>query len=262
MGILLINSGHALRNVARNMLRPGYLPEMCRKVVTRLRERNANKERVAATAWCRVQEIDGEAWAKTLDSQLWAEAEGLKLEQDKRSSENVATLGFSLAGGGFYPMLYFLVRKFSPEYILETGVAAGHSSRAFLKAIAANGKGHLWSSDFPLFRLENPDQHIGVMVEPELRTNWTVLTKGDRHNVPRLLASMQRVDLFHFDSDKSKAGRQFAYAQAKLKLHHNSIVIFDDIQDNFHFRDEVISRMTNWKVFAFEGKWIGVLLPE
>jgi Methyltransferase domain len=251
-----------MRNVARNMLRPGFLPEMCRKVVTRLKERNATLEGIAATAWCKQHESDGEAWAKSLDPKLWAECEIMRAEQEDICKTRVDSLGFPLAGGGFYPMLYFLTRKFKPEYILETGVAAGHSSRGFLKAIAANSKGHLWSSDFPLFRLENPDQFIGVMVEQPLRKHWTFLTKGDRHNMPALLAEMPRVDLFHFDSDKSRSGRIFAWESVKPKLHTKSIVIFDDVQDNFHFRDDIIPHVKDWKVFSFGGKWIGLSLER
>jgi predicted O-methyltransferase YrrM len=251
LGLLLINSTAALRNVLRNALRPGFLPEMFRKVLTRLKERDAVQEGLAATRWCKEHESDGELWAKTLDAALWQEAQVMRQEQERLAKERVDALGFPLAGGGFYPMLYFLTRKFKPEYILETGVAAGHSSRGFLKAIEANGKGHLWSSDFPLFRLDNPDQFIGVMVEQPLRKYWTYLTKGDRHNMPALLAEMPRVDLFHFDSDKSRGGRVFAWSEVKQKLHANSIIIFDDVQDNFHFRDDVAHNQAQWKIFAF-----------
>ena len=262
MGLLLINSASALRNVARNMLRPGYLPEMCRKVATRLRERNAEQQRQLAIVWCKSHESDGEAWARDLNSAFWAEAMALREEQELLRKTHVDALGFPLAGGGFYTLLYFLTRLYMPEYILETGVAAGISSRGFLKAVSKNASGHLWSSDFPLFRLENPDQFIGVMVEHDLRKNWTFLTHGDRHNLPALLAQMPRVDFFHFDSDKSRSGRQFAWQQIRPKLHDNSVVIFDDIQDNFHFRDEILPNVKNWKIFAFEGKWIGLVLPD
>jgi Methyltransferase domain len=260
LGFLLINSPGALRNVARNMLRRGYLPEMCRKVLTRVRERQSKQEREHSSAWCREHESDSEAWAKGLNPSLWAESLTMGEEQERLCKGRVDSLGFPLAGGGFYPMLYFLTRLYKPSYILETGVAAGHSSRGFLKAIEKNGVGHLWSSDFPLFRLENPDKYIGVMVEPELRKNWTVMTQGDRYNLPALLAQMSRVDLFHFDSDKSRSGRIFAWEQVKPKLHDKSVVIFDDIQDNFHFRDDITTRSKNWKVFSFGGKWIGVVI--
>ncbi len=101
-----------MRNVARNMLRPGYLPEMCRKVATRLKERNAVREGAAASAWCRENPTDGEAWAESLDAKLWDEAKAMRDEQELLCKSRVDSLGFPLAGGGFYPMLYFLTRKF------------------------------------------------------------------------------------------------------------------------------------------------------
>ena len=34
--------------------------------------------------------------------------------------------------------------------------------------------------------------------------------------------------------------------------------MFDDIQDNWHFRDCIREKPEGWRVFEFEGKWLGI----
>ena len=43
------------------------------------------------------------------------------------------------------------------------------------------------------------------------------------------------------------------------KFSKNSIIIFDDIQDNLHFKDFVIKNNLQFKIFEFEGKFVGLI---
>ena len=61
--------------------------------------------------------------------------------------------------GGLYKLLYFPIRKIKPYTVVETGVAAGWTSLAILRALNKNGRGHLYSSDFPYFELKNRRVH-------------------------------------------------------------------------------------------------------
>jgi hypothetical protein len=256
--MLLINSRRALFNVLRNALRPGYAREMLSKLSRRLSDREVEKEAAEATSWCKSQAEDADVWGRGLNPQLWEEACLFSREQAELSERLKAELGFDLAGGGFYTLGYFLTRLHRPRYLVETGVAAGHSSRSFLKAIERNGMGHLWSSDFPLFRLEDPERYIGIVVEPGLRKEWTLLTKGDRKNLPVIVSDVPQIDLFHFDSDKTEAGREFAWSQVLPKLEAGACVVFDDVQDNLHFKRLVEDLEADYRVFEFAGKWIGL----
>lgn len=65
----------------------------------------------------------------------------------------------------------------------------------------------------------------------------------------------------HYDSDKSVEGRNFAYKLVAPKLTDNAIVIFDDIQDNLHFKNFVAEHSAPYKIFEFEGKFIGLTGP-
>jgi predicted O-methyltransferase YrrM len=262
LGFLLINSRQTLRNVLRNAMHPGYVGEMLHKLKLRLTDRAAAAEARASSQWCAKVAEEAAPWAKAIDPALWQEAEAFGAEHALHSRTVLERIGMPLAGGGFYTLIYFIVRLIRPDHALETGVAAGYSSRAILTAMARNGKGRLWSSDFPLFRLENPEQFIGILVEPDLKKNWRLLVRGDRHNLPELLAEMPRVDFFHFDSDKSRSGREFEFAEIEPKLTADSVVMFDDVQDNLHFKDMVERTGRPYRLFAFGGKWIGVVMPE
>ena len=174
---------------------------------------------------------------------------------EAKARETLESAKIRFGGGVAYALLYFLVRQRRPEHVVETGVAAGWSSAAILAAMDRNGTGHLWSSDFPYFRQAGAADEIGVLVPGHLRKRWTLLIDGDEQNLPKIMAAVPRVDLFHYDSDKSLGGRKFALTTVQPKLAENGLVIFDDIQDNSHFRD--IAGPTA-VVFEERGKYLGI----
>lgn len=168
---------------------------------------------------------------------------------------------FDLGGGGYVPALYFITRYMRPDCIVETGVSAGYSSSAFLSAIKVNGMGRLYSSDFPHFRLLNPEQYIGVLVEEELKDNWDLFIDGDQANIPRILEQIDHhIDLFHYDSDKTYSGRKFAMTAVEQKLCPSSLILMDDIQDNSFFHDYVEDKgCPTCRIYEFEGKYVGLI---
>jgi predicted O-methyltransferase YrrM len=251
-------------NILRNVARPGYLSVMVRKVSRRVIERRvtAGTAPSATKDWCSATASSCDAWARTLDPTLWAEATSYAEAHETYAQRILPALGVDMGGGGHFALLYFLVRRYKPQAVLETGVAAGHSSRAVLTALRANGTGgRLLSSDFPYFRMANPESRIGILVEPDLRGQWQLEIRGDDQNLPALLAAVPSIDLFHYDSDKTVAGRQRALDLVRPKLSAGAIVIFDDIQDNPHFQGLAKQHPGTVRVFEFYGKYIGMLLP-
>jgi predicted O-methyltransferase YrrM len=246
-------------NIVRNSLRPGYGAEMLRKLSLRLREGGTGR-RTEASDWCRRRQVDARAWARSIDERLWDEASAFAREQRDLAARKSQELGLPVGGAGFYELLYFLVRVHRPETIVETGVAFGFSSRAFLCALDDNASddGKLYSSDFPYFRLGEPEKIIGCLVEPELRRRWVLLIGSDRKNLSRIAADAPTIDLLHYDSDKSYSGRQFALRTLGPRLANDALILFDDIQDNLHFRDWVEEERRDHIVFEFGGKWIGL----
>lgn len=249
----------SLWSVARNAVRPGYGGEMLRKLWLRWAERGET-DRDAIIAWCREEQIDAPAWARAIDAELWDEAEAFAEDQQARAFRKSEELGIRVGGAGFYALLYFLTRLVAPKVVVETGVAFGFSSRAFLAALARNrgGGGKLYSSDFPYFRMANPERLIGCLVEPELRLRWRLLIGSDRRNLRRIAEEAGPIDLLHYDSDKTRAGRAFALRTLGPRLADGASILFDDIQDNGHFRDLVRQRGNPYRIFEFGGKWIGL----
>ena len=181
----------ALKNIVRNALNPSYLPVMVQKLKLRLLNRVEDEgARRQSTEWCEDNAEDLSLLAGQLDRQLWAEAQRFAQELADRGERRLGTLKTSLGRGGYYPLLYFLTRYRKPRVIVETGVAAGFSSAAFLAAIRANGSGHLFSSDFPLFRLERPERYVGRLVDDDLHQFWTLFLRGDRKNLRQFFARL------------------------------------------------------------------------
>ena len=120
--------------------------------------------------------------------------------------------------------LYIWVRRYQPSVVIETGVCNGISSYVLLKALAANGRGHLWSIDKPHYideefegRMSGPsrrkknqggpidsmvprDWGVGWAVLQELRSQWTLIEGDAKKELPLLVNSLPGIDLFIHDS--------------------------------------------------------------
>ncbi len=176
-----------------------------------------------------------------------------------RETAALEAQGVAMGGGGAYGLLYFLTRRLAPAAVLETGVASGWSTHAFLTALRANGGGSLYSSDFPYFRLPTPEKWIAHLVPEDLRgPNWSLHIKGDRANLPEIFSECDRFDLVHYDSDKRRAGRWFFFESVRPHLAPGAVLVMDDVNDDLFFRDEVAAHDPSCRVFAFQGKFIGI----
>jgi predicted O-methyltransferase YrrM len=248
--------------LTRAALKPSRGPIMLKKAVKRITDREKPGHRQQNIAWIRAHCRDFAEEAKATDPDLWQEALRKSSALRARAQDALAAAGVDLGGGGYYPMLYFVTRRRKPQVIVETGVAAGYSSQIFLEALEANGgDGRLYSSDFPYFRLRDPERFIGLLVEPRLRDRWTLYIDGDEKNLPRILDQVSQVDFFHYDSDKSISGRQFAMSRVLPEMSMDGLVVMDDIQDNTFFQDTVRGRQPeSFRIYQFEGKYIGVLI--
>ncbi len=215
--------------------------------------------------WYEKNITDIENFCKNIDAALWEETilETKKIE--KFADEKLRNIPYNLGGGGAYQLLYFITRYKKPEIIVETGVAAGYSSFAFLKAIKNNNLGKLYSSDFPYFRYPNPEKFIGIVVEEYLKDNWELFIEGDENNLKEILIAIKKdrkkgIDLFHYDSDKSYSGRKRCFKIIDDYINKNSVILMDDIQDNGFFYDYILkNKGLLWKIFKFQGKYVGLI---
>ncbi len=226
------------------LLRPVFWPEIRRKVWSKLRrllwrpvdETAAEVERTAATDWCAEHAV---SWEEALGrlglSRPDGTLESLFPVQVTEARERLATCPVQLGGAGNLDLLYAICESQAATRVIETGVAYGWSSLAILLSLQNRTGARLFSVDLPYFNLRN-DRWVGIAVPPYLREPWQLFRMADREGLPRALKAAGRIDLAHYDSDKSAAGRRFAYRLLWQALHPGGVLISDDVGDNLGFR--------------------------
>jgi predicted O-methyltransferase YrrM len=249
-----------LKNITSFAMKPRAFRVLIDKIYSRFFDSKGSISEQENLNWLEEQAVIFADLVKQEDKKLWLEAKQFGQKLKARAEKELVDLGVTLGGGGFYEMLYFLTRKYQPTTILETGVAAGYSSASFLAAIDQNKKGTLYSSDFPYFRIEDPEKFIGILVDKKYRKAWKLYIAGDQKNFAEILSQISQINLFHYDSDKRYRAKWSAYNQISSYLSPEAIVLFDDIQDDAFFYDFVLANRlirTDWDVIKFEGKYIG-----
>jgi hypothetical protein len=248
---------NSIKNIISFFIRvPSRLPVLFQKIFLRILEFGYDS---TDFKWIHENTNDFEDWATKINVDIWLESVEFADKFQVFAAQKLKALPFKMGGGGIYPVLYFLTRLYRPEIVLETGVAAGYSSNAFLSALKRNEYGYLFSSDFPYFRINNPELYIGILVDDELKLGWNLFIEGDKINLPIICKQIDKIDIFHYDSDKSYSGRDYAFNLIRSKLHKESVIIFDDIQDNNYFKDFVLKYQCDFKIFVFYGKYVGVV---
>lgn len=201
-----------------------------------------------------------ENYMKSENYELYKEAKQFSKALRTKSSKKLRKINYDLGGGGAYNLIYFLTRKIKPKIILETGVAAGYSSSAFLEAINKNKIGKLFSSDFPYFRIPNPVQFIGILVDNKYKKNWKLFLDGDERNVYNIKKNLKKkIDLIHYDSDKTYEGKKKFFKSINNLLKNNTLIIIDDIQDDNFFLEYIKNKNKKFKIFKFKRKFLGLI---
>lgn len=219
---------------------------------------------IESTNWAKEMSIGNtKKFLNSIDMNFYFNLKKKEINNIECEIENILTklpniLRFAAAN---YELLYFLVRKFRPLNILETGVAIGYSSCFILAGIKKNSIGKLFSSDFHFLGVNNSKKYIGFLPKQlNYDKNWTLLTEGDEFNIPKFLNKIgkDKIDLFHYDSEKSYRGKQNTMKLINNNTNHDTIYIFDDIQDDFFFRDFVKKKKIKFVVLAKGDKFCGV----
>jgi predicted O-methyltransferase YrrM len=166
---------------------------------------------------------------------------------------------FKMGGAGHIHLLYDCVKILKPEIVVETGVAYGWSSLSILKALDDNNFGKLFSIDMPYPRKKN-EKDVGIVVPENLRQNWSLIRKPDKPGLTETLKKIgKKIDICHYDSDKSWWGRHYAYPVLWNSLKSRGLFISDDIQDNLYFSEFVKDKPLKFAILEFKGKFIGLI---
>jgi hypothetical protein len=218
-------------------------------------------ERRAARAWCAARAVDTGAALRALgipSPDLTPLPERFP-RVFREAGERVRAVPVDLMGGGNLELLYELARHLGATRVVETGVAYGWSSLALLLALRDRPGARLHSTDLPFLALHN-DRWVGIAVPQELRPQWTLYRQPDRRGLPRALARLKSIDLAHYDSDKSAAGRRWAFARLWPALRPGGVFVADDVNDNFAFRDQCEGLGARPLVVGYRNKYQGILL--
>ena len=237
------------------VLLKAILPRSIVQVINHARER---LHRRGPTLWARHHLEDYRTFMEVSDPNVAREAFEFSSHFRQLADKTLAASSVIQGGGGAYDLLYFLVMKTKPSNVVETGVASGWSSQAILSALGKLQHGHLHSNDLPYQDRDNSKLAVGILVDEQLKSRWSLSLGPDRMCLPEIARKLEVCDIFHYDSDKSYGGRQFAWEILSPSFSNETIIIFDDIQDNYHFRDLVSQLNVRFKVFEFMNKFVGV----
>ncbi len=248
-----------LKTLKAYLMRPDLYPELGRKIVKNSIHRNrAFKGKEEAKRWLESNAISTEEFTDTHNTNQ--EYESFRVlypllyqEAEKRQNQSPVQMG----GAGNLDLLYYLSEYTQATSILETGVAYGWSSLAFLQSLQKRN-GTLYSSDMP-YLAQNADQYVGVVVPESLKNNWKLYRYADRESLPKIFDEQQAFDIVHYDSDKSYDGMMWAYNQLYPKVKKGGYFISDDINDNGAFMDFCKQNNLNPYILFFEDKFIGII---
>ncbi|MFN8165973.1 MAG: class I SAM-dependent methyltransferase [Bacteroidia bacterium] len=142
----------------------------------------------------------------------------------------------------FGKFLYFIIRCFKPQVMIETGVAHGVSSWTILNAIHKNGGGKLYSIDLPNLDLksynpQNISQQSGWVVPDTLRKYWELQLGSAKELLPALVGKLNNIDVFFHDSDHSYEHMMFEFNCVYPKLKKSGLIISDDVHKNTSFAE-------------------------
>ena len=163
-----------------------------------------------------------------------------------------------MGGAGNIDLIYNLCEHIQAKKAVETGVAYGWSSLSILLSLEKRNDALLISTDLPYAKMNNED-FVGCVVPQRLHSKWKLVRDPDRVALETVLSEIGTLDLCHYDSDKSYAGRMFAYPKIWKALRKGGILISDDIQDNIGFKVFCERIKMEPYIISFENKFVGVM---
>ena len=244
--------------------RPSFWPHAftlaLRKVVP---ARDTPEERAHASQWAEERAVGVESALKAVGLDVPPAGMPRLAEELRAEAAQLAdSARVRMGGPGDIDLLHAAAVLSGAKRIVETGVAYGWSSLALLAALDRAQDGCLASVDMPYPKMNN-EEWVGVAVPRRLRGRWVLVRQPDRFGLRKAIAQQGgRIDLCHYDSDKSYGGREYGYALLWRALRSGGIFISDDIQDNLAFRDFVEARGVAFAVTKYEGKFVGIARKE
>lgn len=249
-----------IKTVLWFLKRPSMYPQLVYLAKLRMSPHPKEDTLEVSTKWCQEYAIDSEESI----SKIFGTREFKSFEKDfstffKSAKAIESNLPVQMGHGGDVDLLYNICLNLKPRKVIETGVAHGWSSLAILASLPDEGK--LISTDMPYPKMNN-EAYVGCVIPEVLKVNWKLIRKPDQQALPNTLKKLGQIDLCHYDSDKTYAGRMWAYPILWKYLNTGGIFISDDINDNIAFKDFCEEAHLSPIIVKFQSKFIGVLVKS
>lgn len=159
------------------------------------------------------------------------------VKKQVRSKKHCSPDPISLVGSFKFKIAYVVCRAIKPDVVVETGAKDGISTTYILQALRGNHKGKLYSIDLRDNTLEKLKIETGWLIPSYLRDRWTLIEGKSSEKLIPLLNELNKIDIFHHDSDHSYSNMKFEYETAWKYLQSNGILLSDDIKLNAAWKD-------------------------
>ena len=248
-----------LKTILWFIKKPQYIAQI-KQVLKRKNFEQKENTAEEAIIWCKLNVItQKEALLKLNVETKFVELKDLFPKKIDYAQEKMNNCPVQMGGEGAISFLYHLTKSINAQRIIETGVAYGWSSLAILLAIKDNSSAKLVSNDMPYIKMNN-DNYVGCVIPEELKQNWILQRLPDVNGIPKAIKYFNgKIDLCHYDSDKSYTGRMFAYPLLWEALIDGGLFVSDDIQDNIAFIEFCNQIKKEPIVIEHLGKYVGVI---
>lgn len=132
---------------------------------------------------------------------------------------------------------YAAIRAFTPDVVVETGVANGVSTSYILLALEKNGRGKLHSIELGDPQYLPPGKQPGWMVPEWLKQNWDLRIGDSCALLPQLLSECAVIDVFIHDSLHTYDHMLWEFRAAYPRLRAGGLLISDDAAWNPAFSE-------------------------
>lgn len=250
-----------LKTIAWFLKQPEMIPQIpliLRRSLNRTNERSSE----AARKWCETVAISqSDVFRKLLGDDSFT----ISVMRDDHPEDYAFALSsqvacpHSMGGEGATDLLYSITKATKSRSVLETGVAYGWSSLAFLLAMNDRPSAKLVSNDMPYVKMGNEDW-VGCVVPLEYRLHWELQRLPDIKGIPLAIAKFPSgIDIIHYDSDKSHLGRTWSSPILWKALKPGGLFISDDINDNLAFKEFCDGLGLSPLVCEHKGKFLGIV---
>lgn len=247
------------RTLAWYAKRPQFLPELVRRTV-QSRSGGAENNYDEVMAICERTAISVQDALELFSPEYKISREhDLLRSYEEEALWRVQEIDESMGGGADLDLLFGIATILKPRRVLETGVAWGWSTLALLLATSHLEGATVVSVDMPYVKKKQSGL-VGAAVPKELRVRWTLLRLADRQGIPKALRRLGDLDLAHYDSDKTRSGRWFAYPLIWKHLVAGGVLVSDDVADNDAFINFAKQVGVPPVIVRLENKFAGILL--